>query len=70
MGAACNTHKGEEKCVQILAGKLEGKRRIWEGNIKTDLIKIKCRGVDWIQLVQDRVQWQTLVDTAMDPTVL
>jgi len=30
-------------------------------NIKIDLQKVGCEGVDWIELAQDRDRWQTLV---------
>jgi hypothetical protein len=41
-------------------GKSEGKRplgrprRRWEDNIKMNLQEIECRGMDWIELAQDR----------------
>ena len=46
--------------ARVLVGRLEGKRQlgrprhIWEDNIKMDLQKVGCGGVDWIELVQDR----------------
>jgi hypothetical protein len=45
---------------KILVGKPERKRpRInWEDNIKMDLQKLGCRGMDWIELAQDRDSWQ------------
>jgi len=52
---------GERRGVQrILVGELEGKRplgrprRRWEDNIKIDLQKVGCGGMDWIELAQDR----------------
>jgi hypothetical protein len=30
------------------------------------LRKTGCKGVDWIHLAQDRVQWQALVSTVMN----
>jgi hypothetical protein len=35
-------------------------------DVKTDLKEIGCEGVDWIHLVQDRNQWQTLVNMIMN----
>ena len=43
----------------MLVGKPEGKnplgktRRRWEDNIKMDLQKVGCEGMDWIYLAQD-----------------
>ena len=45
---------------RALVGKPEGKRllgrarRRWEDNIKTDLQEVRCVGMDWIDLTQDR----------------
>ena len=45
---------------RVLVGKLEQKkplgrhRRRWDDNIKMYLQEVGCRGVDWIQLSQDR----------------
>jgi hypothetical protein len=33
-------------------------RRRWENNVKMDLREIGIDGENWIQLAQDRVQWQ------------
>jgi hypothetical protein len=42
-------------------------RRRWGGdNIKLDLREIRIDGVNWIQLAQDRVQWQACVNTVMN----
>jgi len=52
-------------------GKLEGKRplgrprRRWEDNIKMDLQEVGCRGVDWIELAQDRDRWRARVTAVM-----
>jgi hypothetical protein len=56
----------------ILVGKLEGKRplgrrrRRWMNNDKMDLRKIVWDGMDWIDLAQDRDQWEALVNTIMN----
>jgi hypothetical protein len=56
-------------------GKLEGKRplgrprRRWEDNIKMDLRETGWRGMDWIDLAQDRDQWRALVNTVMNVRV-
>ena len=53
---------GERRVVyRVLVGKPEWKRplrrprRRWEDNIKMDLQEVGCGGMDWIELVQDRV---------------
>jgi hypothetical protein len=72
MGRACSTNWGDEECIRILVGNLEGKkplgrpRRRWVDNIKMDLGEIGWDGMDWIELAQDRDQWRALVDTAMN----
>jgi hypothetical protein len=41
-------------------------RRRWENNIKMDLREIGIDGTNWIQLAQDRVQWQACMNTVMN----
>jgi hypothetical protein len=68
MGKACST----EKNIQILVGKPERKRQLgrptrrYEDNIKLDLNDIGCDWVDWIHLVQDKVQWRALLKTIIN----
>jgi len=64
---------GERRGVyRVLVGKPEGKRPLkrprhrWEDNIKMDLQEVGCRGMDWIELAQDRDRWQALVNTVMN----
>jgi hypothetical protein len=52
---------GEGRGVyRVLVGKPEGKRQLgrlrrrWEDNIKVDLQKVGCCGIDWIELAQGR----------------
>jgi hypothetical protein len=55
----------------VLVGKPEVKRplgrprRRWEDNIKMDLQEVG-RGMDWIDLAQDRDRWRALVSTVMN----
>jgi hypothetical protein len=64
---------GEGRGVyRVLVGRTEGKKPLgrprhrWEDNIKMDLWKIGIDGANWIQLVQDRVQWRICVSTVMN----
>jgi hypothetical protein len=65
MGEMGNVYK-------ILVGKTEGKRPLgrpshgWEDNIKVDLSEIRFDGVDWINLAEDKDQWQAVVNTVMN----
>ena len=56
---------------RVLVGKPEGKRplgrprRKWEDNIKLDLREVEGGG-DWMELVQYRDRWRSLVNTVMN----
>jgi len=57
---------------RVLVVKPEGKkplgrpRRRWEDNIKMDLQKVGCVGMDWVELAQDRDGWRALVTVVMN----
>jgi hypothetical protein len=64
---------GEERGVySILVGKPEVKRpmgiprRRWEDHIMMDLQKVKCGGMNWIQLAQDKDSWRAIVNEVMN----
>jgi hypothetical protein len=64
---------GKERGVyRVLVGKPEGKRpmerpkRRWKDNIKIDLQKVYCAGMEWIGLAQDRDRWRALVSAVMN----
>ena len=64
---------GERRGVyRLLVRKPEGKRplgrprRGWEDNIKMNLQKVRCGGVDWFELAQDRDRWRALVTAVMN----
>ena len=57
---------------RVLVGKPEGKRPLgrprhrWEDNIKMDLQEVGGSCGDWMELVQDRDSWRTIVSTVMN----
>jgi hypothetical protein len=61
VGGAFSTHGRWKKCVQEFDAKTpEGRRPLWG----------LARGVDWIQLAQDRDRWLAVVNTVMNLRVL
>jgi hypothetical protein len=53
-----------------LGGLLGRLRCRWENNIKMYLKEIEIYGTNWIQLAQDRVQWQAFVNMVMNLWVI
>jgi len=57
---------------RVLVGKPEGRRplgrprRRWEDNIKMDLQELGCKGMDWIELAEDRDRWRALVNVVIN----
>jgi hypothetical protein len=41
-------------------------RRRWVDNIKIDLQEVKCGGMDWTELPQDKDRWRELVKSVMN----
>jgi hypothetical protein len=72
VGGTCGTQVEGRGIYRVLVGRSEAKRplgrprRRWEDNIKMDLREIGMSGANWIQLVQDRVQWRDFVNTVMN----
>jgi hypothetical protein len=52
-------------------GTPEGKRPFgrpryrWEDNIKMDLHEVRCVGMDWIDVAQDKDRWRAIVNAVM-----
>ena len=71
MGWACGTYGGQERYIQSLVEKTEGKRPLgiprcsWEENIKMDIQEVGREALEWINLDWDRDNWRTLVSVAM-----
>jgi len=57
---------------RVLVGKPEGRRPMgrprhrWEDNIKMDLQEVRCGGMKWIELAQDRSRSRALVNVVMN----
>jgi hypothetical protein len=57
---------------RVFVGKPEGKRplgrprRRWDDNIKKDLQEVRCGGMDWIELAEDKDRWRALVHALMN----
>jgi len=63
---------GDRRCAYwVLVVRPEGKTSLgrpglrWEDNIKKDLKEVGWRGMDWIDLDQDRDRWRALVNAVM-----
>jgi len=71
MGGPCGTHWGEERRIQGLVVKPEGRRmlgiprRRWEDNIKMDIVEIVLGSVEWICVVENRKRWRAFVTKAV-----
>jgi hypothetical protein len=64
---------GEKRgASRILVRRPEGGRPLgrprhrWEDNIKIDLEEVGWRGMDWIELAQDRDGWWAVVSVVMN----
>jgi hypothetical protein len=70
MSRTCGTHG--RGVYRVLVGKPEHMRPLgrprhrWENKIKMDLRDIAIDRANWIQLAQDRVQWQDFVNMLMN----
>ena len=57
---------------RVLVGKPEVQRPLgkpehrWEDNIKMDLQEVRCGGMGWVNLAQDKDRWWALVNAVMN----
>jgi hypothetical protein len=73
-GGVCGTYRRQKRCIQGLVERPEerislgtGKRRL-EDMTKVELKELR-RGVDWIELAQDRNRWRAFVNVDMNNQV-
>jgi len=68
MGGVCSACGESRGVYRVLVWKPEGKRPLgmprhrWEDNVKVDFQEVRCRGMDWIELAQDRDRGRVLVN--------
>jgi hypothetical protein len=71
MGGECSSDREGRGVYRVLVGKPEGKRPLgrprcrWKDNVKINLQEVRCGGMDWIGLAQDRDRWRELVNAVM-----
>jgi hypothetical protein len=72
VGGTCGTHGGGEGVYRVLVGRPEDERPMgrprytWEDNIKMDHRGTGINDANWIQLVQNRVQWLAFANAEMN----
>jgi hypothetical protein len=60
MSGACSTYGDRRDAYRVLVGLPEGRRPLgrprcrWEDNIKMDLKEVRCGGMNWINLAENR----------------
>jgi hypothetical protein len=76
MGGELGTDGTDDKSVQFLVVRPEGKKKLgrpnsrWKVNIEMRSQLIRCEGMDWIYLAQNRGQWRDHVNTVTKRRVL
>jgi hypothetical protein len=72
MGGTCSAYGERRGVYRVLKRTPVGKRplgrprRRWDYNIKMDLLEVGCKGMDWIDLAEDRDRWWALENAAMN----
>jgi hypothetical protein len=68
----CSTYGRDERSIQAFGAETDRKRPLGrprykrEDNIKMDIQGVGCRGMDWIDLAQDKEGWRALVNAVMN----
>jgi hypothetical protein len=67
MSRAGITHGGDEKCIHILFGDSEGNSHLEDLNVDGRMVvkETECKGEEWTELAQDRVQEQVFLNILM-----
>ena len=60
IAVCCTDNTKQIQCVGIICYCQSRSR--WGDNIKMDVQEVGCRGIDWIDLAQDRDRWRALVN--------
>ena len=74
MGGACGTYRRQKRCIQDLVERPEERRSLERGgrrledNTKVEIKEVR-RGVNWIELAQDRNRWRAFVNVDMNNQV-
>jgi hypothetical protein len=59
MGRASRMYGTDDKCIQYLGKSPLGiPKRRWQENMEINLNEMLCENLEWIHLVQGRVQWR------------
>ena len=64
MGGAYSMHGENRGAYKVLVGKPEEKRplgrtgRRWYNNMRMDLQELRGKGIEWIDVAQDRDRWR------------
>jgi len=73
MDGACSAYGGRG-VYRVLVGKPNGKRPLGRPGVDGRIIlrwifrEVGCRGVDWIELAQDKDRWQALLNAFNEPS--
>jgi hypothetical protein len=67
MGGTCKKTMEVRTAHVVLIGKAEEQRPYMRGLYSNRLIEIGFGDMDWLELAQDRVEWQAVLNMVMKP---